>query len=97
MRTEADANSATHDSAGKLSIKVTTLAVESLDRRAGVTFGWGRCRVGISPTGKRCLFTAHVRSGRSTQRFKGYECPLRPRSTAIAGGGLDRPKLAECG
>jgi hypothetical protein len=30
---------------------------------APVAFGWSGCRVGLTPTGKRRLSTAHTRSG----------------------------------
>jgi len=30
---------------------------------APVASGWSGCRVGLAPTGKRRLFTAHVESG----------------------------------
>src|SRR5712692_959958 len=32
---------------------------------APVASGWSVCRVGLAPTGKRRLFTAHTQSGRS--------------------------------
>jgi hypothetical protein len=31
---------------------------------APIASGWSGCRVGLSPTGKRRLYTAHTRSGR---------------------------------
>src|SRR5712672_1300838 len=34
---------------------------------APIAFGWSGCRVGLAPTGKRRLCTAHARSGHSTQ------------------------------
>jgi len=33
---------------------------------APVASGWSDCRVGLAPTGKRHLFTAHTLSGQST-------------------------------
>src|SRR5437867_4258024 len=35
---------------------------------APVTSGWSRCRVGLAPTGKRHLCTAHANSGHSICR-----------------------------
>src|SRR5471032_2301607 len=36
------------------------------------TSGWSICRVGLSPTGKRRLFTAHAITGRSRESALGY-------------------------
>jgi hypothetical protein len=36
---------------------------------ASVTSGWSVRRVGLAPTGKRRLLTAHARSGRSLTAF----------------------------
>jgi hypothetical protein len=33
---------------------------------APIASGWSGCRVGLTPTGKRRLFTAHPQSGFST-------------------------------
>jgi hypothetical protein len=38
---------------------------------APVASGWSICRVGLAPTGKRRLITAHARSGRSLWRTRG--------------------------
>jgi hypothetical protein len=38
---------------------------------APVAFGWSSCRVGLSPTGKRRLFTAHPESRRWRQAAPG--------------------------
>lgn len=43
---------------------------------APVASGWSICRVGLAPTGKRHLFTAHTRSGHS---FNRGEWPGLPR------------------
>src|ERR1700721_2881388 len=37
---------------------------------APVASGWSSCRVGLAPTGKRRLSTAHTRSGRWEGRFE---------------------------
>jgi hypothetical protein len=36
---------------------------------APVASGWSGCRVGLAPTGKRRLVTAHTQSGRSSRAF----------------------------
>src|SRR5450756_1487253 len=36
---------------------------------APIASGWSGCRVGLAPTGKRRLFTAHARSGHSASSF----------------------------
>jgi hypothetical protein len=38
---------------------------------APVASGWSGCRVGLSPTGKRRLSTAHTRNGRRHQKTPG--------------------------
>src|SRR5665811_411464 len=50
---------------------------------APIASGWSGCRVGLAPTGKRRLFTAHTRSGHSP--FGSLDPPrwLRPQSHAI--------------
>src|SRR5246127_1938057 len=35
---------------------------------APIASGWSVCRVGLAPTGKRRLYTAHTRSGREAKR-----------------------------
>jgi hypothetical protein len=45
---------------------------------APVASGWSICRVGVSPTGKRRLFTAHAKNGPLRSRMKGQR----------AGGGI---------
>jgi hypothetical protein len=51
---------------------------------APVASGWSICRVGLAPTGKRHLFTAHTHNGLSRFSIAAVQiCALRP-----AGGGL---------
>jgi len=45
---------------------------------APVASGWSSCRVGLAPTGKRRLFTAHTQSGIALCREA--NCSGRPRS-----------------
>jgi hypothetical protein len=42
---------------------------------APVASGWSSCRVGLSPTGKRRLVTAHPESRRSRAAHKGRKLP----------------------
>src|SRR5712671_5580363 len=44
---------------------------------APVASGWSVCRVGLAPTGKRRLITAHTRSGPSLQRRYRYNVRCR--------------------
>jgi hypothetical protein len=39
---------------------------------APIASGWSGCRVGLAPTGKRRLFTAHANSGHSVVRSIAY-------------------------
>jgi hypothetical protein len=43
-------------------------------RHAPVASGWSGCRVGLAPTGKRRLVTAHTHSGRSASRAHRRRC-----------------------
>jgi len=36
---------------------------------APIASGWSGCRVGLAPTGKRRLFTAHANSGHMRYNF----------------------------
>src|SRR5712672_2065031 len=46
---------------------------------APVASGWSGCRVGLAPTEKRRLVTAHTLCGRSLQAARdGEKCPNRP-------------------
>jgi hypothetical protein len=38
---------------------------------APVASGWSGCRVGLAPTGKRRLFTAHTQNGRARPDIDG--------------------------
>src|SRR5246127_4011908 len=55
---------------------------------APIASGWSGCRVGLAPTGKRRLCTAHARSGRSLEvafHPKRSSCPMQIAVAAIAG------------
>lgn len=52
---------------------------------APVASGWSGCRVGLAPTGKRRLFTAHTRSGSSKRRFRYRQAAVGPLELPRAG------------
>jgi hypothetical protein len=41
---------------------------------APVASGWSGCRVGLAPSGKRRLVTAHTLSGRSSGKVRTKSC-----------------------
>ena len=49
-----------------------------------IASGWSRCRVGLAPTGKRRLVTAHTHL-RPTLRAKGEHVSLTVLATALGG------------
>jgi len=46
---------------------------------APIASGWSGCRVGLAPTGKRRLFTAHAKSRPHVARIIGLKgsCPMK--------------------
>jgi hypothetical protein len=58
---------------------------------APVASGWSRCRVGLAPTGKRRLFTAHTPTGHQVVQF----APLK-RSVAELAANSSRPRTQRC-
>src|SRR5437016_9519495 len=52
---------------------------------APVASGWSRCRVGLAPTGKRRLCTAHARSGYSIVRPFAVAIAMMPQSNCPRG------------
>ena len=53
---------------------------------APVASGWSGCRVGLAPTGKRRLCTAHTHCSHSTQRSGEQQCSGGSRSLRRGGG-----------
>ncbi len=50
---------------------------------APVASGWSGCRVGLAPTGKRRLVTAHTQGGRSAPRIRRPKPDMRPRLSMV--------------
>src|SRR2546427_2023341 len=59
---------------------------------APVASGWSGCRVGLAPTGKRRLFTAHARS-RLMHRNKHHPYSITSSVMASTAGGMVRPSV----
>src|SRR5271156_2522934 len=65
---------------------------------APIASGWSDCRVGLSPTGKRRLCTAHARSGRSiTTHYANDELFLCELIYIVGKESTDAPKQKTAG
>jgi hypothetical protein len=51
---------------------------------APVASGWSVCRVGLAPTGKRRLFTAHTQTGQKASRNPAAQQPIRCKIRPVA-------------
>ena len=60
---------------------------------APVASGWSGCRVGLAPTGKRRLFTAHANSGLMHCSKEAYSITSSARASRL--GGTVRPSILE--